>query len=86
MPGSCSNGFRSLPFAGAGMSRVKGFDVISANAIMPALTMPSTPSTRLANSCGCERLPAATAIVHTASTAIQSSIEPSCPPHAAVAL
>jgi hypothetical protein len=60
--------------------------VKNANAMTPALTMPSTPSTRLANSCGCDRLPAATAIVQIASTVIQSSIDPSCPPQAAVAL
>jgi hypothetical protein len=45
--------------------------------MMPALTMPSTPSTRLENSSGCERLPTVTAIVQIASTVIQNSMEPS---------
>ena len=54
--------------------------------MMPELTMPSTPSTRLENSSGCDRLPAATASVQIASTVIQNSIEPSWPPQAAVNL
>ena len=35
---------------------------------------------------GCERLPAATALVQIASTAIHKSSAPSCPPHTAVAV
>jgi hypothetical protein len=77
MPGSWSSGFKSLPSAGVGARRRNGFDVNSANAMIPALTMPSTPSTRLANSSGCERLPAATASVQIPSTVIQNNMEPS---------
>ncbi len=49
----------------------------------PALTKPSTPSTRLRNCVGSARLKAATASVQIASTSIHSSSEPSCAPHTA---
>jgi hypothetical protein len=49
----------------------------------PALTRPSTPTTRAANPGGRLRLNVHTPTVHAACTRIQSRSDPSWPPHTA---
>ena len=50
-PGSCNNGFRSAPSAGAEI-RSNGFEVSSVNSMKPQLNKPRTPRTRAAKDSG----------------------------------
>ncbi len=82
-PGSCSSGFRSRPSTGAGSSRSNGLEVNSRKARKPTLIRPITASTRAITTGGKRRENPATAAVHSASTRVHSSSEPSCAPHTA---
>jgi len=77
IPASCSDVLRSRPSAGTGNRRSNGFDVNSMKARNPTLTSPMTPSTRATMSSGSWRLNSVTATVHSVSTSVHSSNEPS---------
>src|SRR5690606_38223082 len=83
MPGSCSRGLRSRPWAAAGSRRSKGFEVNSRNSRKPTETRPRTPRMRARNTDESVREKAATAHVQPESISDQSSIEPSCEPQLA---
>ncbi|MNN89828.1 hypothetical protein D3C81_2076980 [compost metagenome] len=82
-PGSCSNGLRSWPSAGDGSSRANGLEVNNRKARKPTLIMPITASTRATTGSGSWRENPLTAALHSASTSVHSSSEPSCAPHTA---
>lgn len=82
-PGSCSSGLRSAPSSGTGINRANGLEVNNRNARKPMLTSAITPSTRAITWAGNCRDQIATAPVHSASTSVHSSNEPSCAPQTA---
>jgi hypothetical protein len=63
-PGSCSSGLRSRPSSAPGSRRSKGFEVNRMNSRKPALTSPSTPSTRATMARATASSSSATASVH----------------------
>ena len=83
IPGSCSNGFRSLPSKAAGRRRSNGLDVISMNRMNPTLIRPITPSTRATISSGRCRLNTLTATDQPESMKTHNRSDPSCEPQLA---
>ena len=83
MPGSCNNGFRSLPSGAAGTRRRNGLDVNSRNSRKPTATSPITASTRASSTAGRLRERNVTAVAQPVSISTHSSSEPSCEPHVA---
>ena len=76
-PGSCSNGFRSLPSKGAGNSRSNGLDVNKMKDKKPVETKPKIPMTRATMAKGKVRENSATDTVQPDNIKTHNNKEPS---------